>query len=52
MYKYEIKGGDFRKAKVRRVARTTAIMIDSDWIGADVIIVKEGDIEKFEKIHD
>ena len=52
MYKYEIKGSDFKKAKVKRVARTTAVMVDSDWIDSEVIIIKEGDIEKFEKIHD
>ena len=52
MNKYEIKGGDFRKAKVKRVARTTAIIVDSDWIDSEVIVIKEGDIEKFEKIHD
>lgn len=50
MYKYEINGSDFIKAKVKRVARTTAIIVDSDWVDSDVIVVKEGDIEKFEKI--
>lgn len=50
MNKYEINGSDFIKAKVKRVARTTAVIVDSEWIDSDVIIIKEGDIEKFEKI--
>ena len=52
MYKYEINGGEFIKAKVKRVARTTAVIVDSEWMGSDVIIIKEGDIERFEKIHE
>ena len=52
MYKYEINGSDFIKAKVKRVGRTIAVMVDRDWIDSEVIIIKKGDIEKFVKIHD
>ena len=52
MYKYEIEGEDYKKGKVKRIGRTIAVIVDRDWVGSGVIVVKEGDIEKFEKIHD
>lgn len=51
MYKYELKGEDYKKGKVKQIGRTIAVIVDRDWVGSDVIVVKEGDIEKFEKIH-
>jgi hypothetical protein len=51
MYKFEIRGSEYKKARVKQISRTTGVIVSKDWIDSDVIIIKEGDIEKFEKIH-
>jgi hypothetical protein len=52
MYRYDIEGEDYTKGKVKQIGRTIAVIVDRDWVGSDVIVIKKGDIEKFEKIHD
>ena len=50
MYRYEIEGEDYTKGKVKRIGRTIAVIVDRDWVDSDVIVIRKGDIEKFEKI--
>lgn len=50
MYKYEIEGGEYIKAEVKKIGKTIAAIVDSDWRGDEVLVIREGDIKKFVKV--
>lgn len=50
MYKYEIEGEGYIKVEAKKIGKTIAAIVDSDWRGDEVLVIRKGDIKKFVKV--
>ncbi len=47
MYRYDIRGGDFKIGEAKKIGKTIAVIVDNDWLGARAVVIKEGRITKY-----
>jgi len=47
MYIYTIKGEDFEIGKVKKIGKTIAVIVNKEWLGKRVVVIKEGEIKQY-----
>ena len=47
MYRYDIKGEDFKTGEVKKIGKAIAVIVDKEWLGARAIVIKKGIIKKY-----
>ena len=44
---YTIKGEDFEIGKVKKIGKAIAVIVDKEWLGKQVVVIKEGKIKQY-----
>ena len=47
MNMYIIKGEDYLKGKVQKIGQAIAVIVDKEWLGKRVVVIKEGTIKQY-----
>jgi len=50
MYEYNIKGDEYVVTKAKQISRTVAVLVPKEWEDSDVVVIRAGEIQKFEKV--
>lgn len=49
MYEYKIKGSEHLKGKVRKIGKAIAVIVNKEWIGEEVIVIRKAELEGMDK---
>lgn len=45
MYEYKIRGSEHLKGEVRKIGKAIAVIVNKDWLGEEVIVIRKADLE-------
>ena len=53
MYQYVVKGEeDFKIGQAKKIGKAIAVIVDKEWLGARVVLIREGHIKLYVDIDD
>ena len=47
MYRYDIKGEDFKIGQAKKIGQAIAVIVDKEWLGKRVVVIRDGKILRY-----
>lgn len=47
MYRYGIKGEDFKIGQAKKIGKAIAVIVDKEWLGKRVVVIRDGKILRY-----